>query len=187
MKLPDEVREQVRDSVYKYANTNNYLHQNRTENNKFLDVLCDDADVGGILNEYMSKGKIRTYIKDAILNRYSKELKELPNDVSQWLSNQYPNETIYDIQYWEKYKASLHRLTSNRFVLVGRTGYLKWETGLRKILICRAQLPNWPPTGASDGDLVLIIFNKGGPVNQGEKQVTEKAFTSISVNLIWAD
>lgn len=44
----------------------------RIESGRVLDILVDDPDVGKIIIEYMPKERVRTYIKDGILNAYTK-------------------------------------------------------------------------------------------------------------------
>ena len=50
----------------------NYLGQSRKENGKLMAELVSMPEIGGVLSEYMAKSAIKTYIKDAIINAYSK-------------------------------------------------------------------------------------------------------------------
>ena len=72
-KPPKDVAQQVKEAVYEKADEFEYLTRSRTCNGQFLDSLVIDPMVGDKLVSYMSRAEIRTYIKDAILNRYSKD------------------------------------------------------------------------------------------------------------------
>ena len=71
--IPEKVAKTVKQTVYLEADKVNYLSRSRTENGIFLAQLVSMPTVGGKLSQYMRKDAIRTYIKDAILNRYSKD------------------------------------------------------------------------------------------------------------------
>ena len=55
-----------------------------------MDQLVDDPEVGRILVEYMAKERVRTYIKDGILNAYAKSLTKKA------LASSAPEKTIRD-------------------------------------------------------------------------------------------
>ena len=71
-KVPARISKEIKEIVFKEADGFNYLARTRSDNGWFLDKLVIQQDVGERLSQYMSKAEIRTYIKDAILNRYSK-------------------------------------------------------------------------------------------------------------------
>ncbi|EFB9761459.1 hypothetical protein FA678_23300, partial [Escherichia coli] len=83
--IPDKIAKSIKQTVYNEADKVNYLSRTRTENGNFLAQLVSMPSVGGKLSQYMRKDAVRTYIKDAILNRYSKDKtgEAKPNDVEE--------------------------------------------------------------------------------------------------------
>jgi hypothetical protein len=73
-RVPDDIRD-VFEAVYKKADDHKYIAKGRPENSLFMNQLVADPAIGGKLGEHMAKSKVKTYIKDTILNRYAKEKK----------------------------------------------------------------------------------------------------------------
>lgn len=71
-KLPKDIAEQVRAKIYERADEFGYTGRSRTENSQFMDDLIDDPEIGGIIKSFYPAERIRTYIKDAVLNAYTK-------------------------------------------------------------------------------------------------------------------
>ncbi len=69
-KPPRDVANKIKDLVFIEADEFCYLGKTRTENGKFLDDLVSKQEIGVVLVNYMKRAEVRTYIKDAILNRY---------------------------------------------------------------------------------------------------------------------
>ena len=70
--VPESKLKKVKSTIIKKADEFGYLTRSHIENGTFMDNLVNDPDVGGILKEYMPKESIRTYIKDGVLNAYTK-------------------------------------------------------------------------------------------------------------------
>jgi hypothetical protein len=51
------------------------MNKSRVDNGEFMENLMGHREVGVVLSQYMAKGAIKTYIKDAVLNRYMKDKK----------------------------------------------------------------------------------------------------------------
>ena len=73
---------EIRELVYQRLDSVNYLAQGRVENGKFMEQLAHDPVVGGRIAEYTGREKVKTYIKDALINRYAKERTKPPSDLS---------------------------------------------------------------------------------------------------------
>lgn len=73
-KLPSEKAKRIKQLIFQRADEFGYATSGRIENGRFLDELVNDPDIGGVLKEYMEKERIRTYIKDGVLNAYTKKL-----------------------------------------------------------------------------------------------------------------
>ena len=72
-RLPPQVRTKITKLVYEKADEFGYMECDRVQNSQFMDILVEDREVGGVLQQYMQKERVRTYIKDTILNRYTKD------------------------------------------------------------------------------------------------------------------
>ena len=70
--LPKNIQAKVKRAVYKKADEFGYMECGRIESGRFLDTLVDDPEVGKVIIEYMPKERVRTYIKDGVLNAYTK-------------------------------------------------------------------------------------------------------------------
>ena len=82
-RVPEAQAKKIREIVYQEADKYNYLARTRTDNGQFFARLVAMPSVGGVLAGFIQRSEIRTYIKDAILNRYSKDKKriERPRDL----------------------------------------------------------------------------------------------------------
>lgn len=183
-RVPDDVRAQIADLVFQKADEHRYLEKDRPANGQFMDNLISDPQIGHKLQEFMSKGAVKTYIKDGILNRYSKVRRALPRDVEKFLV---PNMGAAqdEIEYVQRDHVSLHRLDGRGLVVVGRTTYVKWETGVRKVLLYVAGAAGLPPTDGTPFTKALIIFHRGIPINDADRAVVTKAIELANMKCLW--
>ncbi len=49
------------------------MAMSRVDSGQFMDGLVKRKDIGGVLEGYIAKTQIRHYIKDGVLNRYTKD------------------------------------------------------------------------------------------------------------------
>ena len=136
--LPKSIQSKIKEAVSKKADKFGYMKCGRIESGKFLDALVEDPEVGRILIEYMSKERVRTYIKDGVLNAYTKKLtkKALAASTPEETIRDTYGEVAYIIQEGKGKQSGLFVLRSESgiiYVLSGGT-VLKWETALRKAL-----------------------------------------------------
>ena len=135
-RLPKQARAKVIKLVYEKADEYAYMECDRVKNGQFMDMLVEDPDVGGLLRQYMPKERVRTYIKDTILNRYTKEA------TSRTLSSKTPEQIIKE-EYGESssviqkvkesaYDCHVLRSEAGNIFIVSEGTLLKWETALRK-------------------------------------------------------
>lgn len=179
--IPETVREEVHKYVTGLADAHNYLDKNRPENAAFIRQLLNDPAVGGRLREYMPSEGVKTYIKDGILNKYSKKQRPLPRHVDDVLCALYTVVPL-EIHYSKRANTSLHVREDGGLVVVTRTT-TRWETGLRRILLYVASNPRRMQTGIPD--LVLVLFQYGNPVNGGDRQLIERALKLVDVKCCW--
>jgi hypothetical protein len=70
MNLPDEVRDRLRERMWRIADRIDWLALGPTEKSQYYENWTKDPEVGGVLQRYMPLGKVRVYIKDSLLKDY---------------------------------------------------------------------------------------------------------------------
>ncbi|MPN59438.1 hypothetical protein SDC9_207159 [bioreactor metagenome] len=100
-----------------------------------MDDLLNDANIGGRIREYVPSDRIRTYIKDAILNAYTKDKKRqiLNADSPIDLVREHFHSESTIATDGEEVSLCISTDLSRKFVVCTGT-VLKWETALRKAL-----------------------------------------------------
>lgn len=181
--IPTGVREKVFAIVYSEADKHQYLHKSRPENARFMEALIKHAKVGGVLKEYMAEDQVRRYIKDAVLNKYSKLRRAQPRDITVELSALYKGKVL-EISYDSSKTVSLHRLENDSIVVAARSSYSTWETGLRKLLLFVAAAPGLPPKD-TNMELVLVMLQHGNPINQSDKKLTVDGLRLAGIKCAW--
>ena len=180
--LNKETADMVKETVYTKADAHGYMSRSRTENGSFMTDLVDDPEVGEVLSEFIDKGEIRTYIKDSIINRYTKERKK---EVLKVIS---PIDTINKL-YSKTAKVvqvigevTLCNSDCGDVFVVSNGNYLKWETALRKALEFIAREPKYVFNGrAPEICLQLAVLSLG--VTDGDKKLISDALDSLNVKV----
>lgn len=133
-KLPNEKAKLIKARIFQKADEVGYARSGRIENGKFIDDLVEDDEIGGVLKDYMDKARVRTYIKDGVLNAYTKKL------IKAALSSKKPKQIVkiaFDDQaevIQKKENISVLRAESGALYVVSNGTVLKWETALKKAL-----------------------------------------------------
>ena len=70
MNLPDNVRDQLRERMWRIADEIDWLALGPTEKSQHYENWTKDPEVGGVLQRYMAVGQVRVYIKDSLLKGY---------------------------------------------------------------------------------------------------------------------
>lgn len=178
-RLPQQVREKIICIVYRKADEFAYMECDRVKNGQFMDILVEDPDVGGVLRQYMQKERIRTYIKDTILNRYTKDA------TSKTLSSKTPEQTIQE-EYGEDanviqrikgtaYDCHVLRSEAGNIYIVSEGTFLKWETALRKGLEVIANEPNLT-IDEKVPSLCLKLSLAGQSLTDADKKTNQNSF-----------
>ncbi|MCU0242575.1 MAG: hypothetical protein MUF51_09165, partial [Vicinamibacteria bacterium] len=97
------------DWVFKLADDFGYLSKGRPENAKFMVTLVDSA-IGRELAQFMPKAEVKTYLKDAVLNRYAKDRRKLLANVDAYLTPLFP--TQKQLVYEKPMSCSLHKCSN---------------------------------------------------------------------------
>lgn len=147
-KITKAQQKKIKEAIFKKADEFGYITCSRIESGRFMDELVADPEIGGVLKEYMTKERIRTYIKDGVLNAYTKAKNRSA------LSTITPESTV---EYLFSCRAEVIqrcngknsgafvlRAEDERIFVVCSGTTLKWETALRKALelIAREQKLN---------------------------------------------
>lgn len=173
-----------KERVFSAADKFFYLSKNRTENGKFIDDLVAQDDIGGVLEQFMKKGEIRTYIKDPLLNRYSKDKTRASQtkDIVKIIKFKYGfKSNLIDSDKTAKirlYKC-LFNTSKSDYVVVAEGTLLKWVTALRKALY---YIPSKPFSDDSENTIhiLLNIFAQHKPVPLADKKFLNKALARCS-------
>lgn len=189
-RLPNKTREKVFATVYIKATEFGYMECDRVKSGRFMDDLVDDPDVGVILSEYMPKERVRTYIKDTILNRYTKAEKEKA------LAAMTPEATILKVYGKEAAVISTITLKGNRLEIlrsdeneifvVSNGTVLKWETALRKAL---ETIANTPTLIVDDKhpSVCLKLSTSGTAMTDADKRIICYALGVVGVKAVFCE
>lgn len=181
--LPKNVEKRIKGLIYERADAFGYACRNRTDNSIFMDELVDDPEIGGVLREYYQAERVRTYIKDAVLNAYTKQRnKQILNslDLPKTLSRLY-GEDVSFVQNIDS-DTSLLRGQSGSLYLIGKGTISKWETALRRALDAIANHPNLQQEGVYPRIcLMLAVIN--GDVTEADKHHIRAAIEAIGVKV----
>lgn len=183
-RLPQQVREKIICIVYRKADEFAYMECDRVKNGQFMGILVEDPDVGGVLRQYMQKERIRTYIKDTILNRYTKDA------TSKTLSSKTPEQTIQeeygeDVNVIQRIKGTAYdchvlRSEAGNIYIVSEGTFLKWETALRKGLEVIANEPNLT-IDEKVPSLCLKLSLAGQSLTDADKKLIRTALAAAGV------
>jgi len=175
-KVPDKIAKEIKECVFGEADKFNYLARSRTDNGMFLDQLVTMKDVGSRLSQYMPRAEVRTYIKDAILNRYSKDKtqEERPDDFVPIIKSGLDIDAHF-IERENKTQISLYKSpNAHCYVVVADGTYLKWETALRKALLYIASKP-FSAQDNMEVYIMLALFARHQKISPSDFRHLQKA------------
>ena len=160
----------------------------RIESGRFLDMLVDDPDVGKIIIEYMPKERVRTYIKDGVLNSYTKAAtkKALAASTPENVIKTTYNELAAVIQEGKGKQSGLFvlRAESGHIYVVSGGTVLKWETALRKALEIIANEPNLTIDGKAPS-ICLKLSLTGQSLTEADKTHIIAAVGAVGVKAVF--
>lgn len=73
MKIPDDVRDRIRDLIWERAADLGWSDLPDTERSRHYEQWTRETAIGGTLAHYMDPRKVRVYIKDSLLKSYERE------------------------------------------------------------------------------------------------------------------
>lgn len=174
-KPPAAIAVRIKDIVYREADNADYLGRDRVKNGIFLDKLVKHPQVGMVLQEHIPQAEVRTYIKDAILNRYSKDktARAVPADLTPIIQNIYGADFVQSDKQVSSGVSLFRDASGKRFVVTAQGTYLKWETALRKALL---YIPDKPFAQTAEKiDIALILSAQSRRITDAEKKHLNEA------------
>lgn len=175
--LTPDKKAKVKKAIFDKADKFGYASCGRNDSGRFMDELVNDPEVGDVLKEYMSKERIRTYIKDGVLNAYTKELARKA------LKAASPTETIrrvYSVESSVIQKCRgkdggvvVSRSADGQIYVTSNGTVLKWETALRKALEIIAREPGLIVAGVTPAICLHLAVVSPGITDGDMKHITE--------------
>jgi hypothetical protein len=181
--IPSSIKSVVEDRCFILLDEWKYLNRSRAENGKFMNQLVAHPEIGQRLQEFIDAGATRKYIKDVIVNKYAKKKRIMPREIEAVLRS-ISSDVLEEIDWVEEDHLSLHRAYDGRLVVTARTTYVKWETGLRKILLYANAKPALRNT-AQGVTRVLAVFEHSSDVNETDRDELRSALAMIGVHVVW--
>ena len=182
VRMPREVRKEIRELVFSRLDAVNYLTQGRIENGRFMEQLARDPEVGGRIAQYTGRERVKTYIKDALINRYAKEKRKPPSDLSATVAG-VAGEIVARVDGGGYKGISLYR--GGETLVVASCGTLtKWETALRKLLeYMGANRGRLEHNSARRPVLMLALMTDGKKISSADKDLLERSLEEIQVKV----
>ncbi len=190
VEVPKKKTAQIKAQVYTKADKFGYITRSRRENNQFLDALVEDAEIGGVLREYLPKEKVRTYIKDGILNAYAKQFaKKALTAVSPvdaiWQAYDVASLVIQQCA-GKSERVSVSRSEDGRVFVVSGGVVSKWETALRKALEIIVNEPNLTIDGRTPSICLRLVTNNNG-LTAADKEHIKTVLSVIGVRAVFCE
>lgn len=189
--LPKAVRKEIFDAVYKKADEFGYMKCDRVQSGQFMDSLVDDPDIGARLGEYMPNERVRTYIKDTILNRYTKNANShaLASITSEGTIKKVFGEeaaVIGNVTSKGNVLSILRASDTGNIFVVSSGTTLKWETALRKALEIIASRPNL--TVNNKVPSICLKLSAANPtLTEADKEAIQSALGAVGVKAVFCE
>lgn len=182
-KLPKDIAESIRTKIYSRADEFGYAGRSRTENSQFMDDLIDDPTIGGVLKSYYPSERIRTYIKDAVLNSYTKSRNRALlaiQDLTLVLHS------VFGVESSEIQKLTndtlLYGTDDDTLIIVSKGTYVKWETALRRALETIAKSPMLRER-EKQPLICLLLAISNGEATEADKDFIKRELSVIGVGV----
>ncbi len=188
--MPKKVREKIFKTVFDKADEFGYMECDRVQSGHFMDLLVEDLEVGIILIEYMPKERVRTYIKDTILNRYTKmfnsrALAAMPPETT--IKNVYGvTAAVIDNITSKGNVLSILRSEKGNIYVVSSGTVLKWETALRKALEIIASKPSLTINDRAPY-VCLKLSTPTQSLTEADRKLIQSALGAVGVKAVFCD
>lgn len=184
IKLPKKIQKDIRNRVCARADECGYMTNGRQRNSSFMDSLTEDPKIGGILKNYMQKENVRTYIKDAVLNRYTKDRinESLDAVTPEALINRSYGCNASVIQ--QSSRVAVLRAPEGQIFITSGGTMAKWETALRKALEIIAKEPKLIVEDKNP-KICLEISELTMQSTDADKEYVRKALDAVGVRVVF--
>ncbi len=182
--IPRAKLETIRAKTFAILDERQYLSQSRKENGKLMDELVNHPEIGGIIASYMPKAAVKTYIKDALINAYSKKenAKSISTDAVETRLSVHEGSPVHLIEGSYNKKVLFLRADNGTLIVAGVGLISKWETALRKALEFIERAPKLPPT-AGKLKICLLLTMKGKSLTDSEKAHISNTLSLVNVSV----
>jgi hypothetical protein len=173
MSLPDEVRERIREKLWRIADEIDWNHLSATDKGRHYRNWTSDPHIGGVLSRYMEVGAVRTYIKDAVMKVYSRRRQ---GDLRNPLTHLGIDPSTNIARTYEKPHGV--KLADGKIICWGPAK--GWKVVLMALHERSFEDPESHPYGA-------VLFNAAaGFADSGSRAVVESAATKLGIRkLMW--
>lgn len=182
--VPRDIAAKVRKQTFAILDERHYLSQSRKENGELMQELVSNPEIGGVLGEYIPKAGIKTYIKDAIINAYSKQenAKLFSIDAIGQKITVREGTKYHCIDGKPGDKVFLFRAENGNLIVASIGTITKWETALRKALEYIDMAKNLPPKNQALKIYLLISF-LGKQLPQSDVDHIKRSLELLNVSI----
>lgn len=182
--VPRDIAAKVRKRTFEILDDRHYLSQSRKENGELMQELVSNPEIGGVLGEYIPKASIKTYIKDAIINAYSKQenAKLFSIDTIGKKISAQEGIDYHCIDGKTGDKVLLFRASNGSLIVASIGTISKWETALRKALEYIDKAKNLPPKNQAL-KIYLLISSLGKQLPQSDVDHIKRSLELLNVSI----
>jgi hypothetical protein len=178
--MPKEIMLQVRERIFSVLDEKEYMSQKRKNSGQIIDALVSDPSIGPKIAEYYGKEKVRTYIKDAVLNRYTKERTKAPEEWTPFIKELFGTECQH---VGTSNGVRLFRSENDTIFVASHGRLIKWETALRKLLEYLASNKNYLAEHGKIVNSCLILMSGGVSQTAADADLIASALANINVRV----
>lgn len=182
--VPKTIAAKVRKQTFAILDERHYLSQSRKENGELMQELVSAPEIGGVLGEYIPKSAIKTYIKDAIINAYSKQenAKLFSIEAIEQRLSAKEGKTVLCVDGKSGDKVFLFRAENGDLIVASIGTIAKWETALRKALEYIDRAKNLPPQNQALS-IYLLISALGKQLPQSDVEHIKRSLALLNINI----
>lgn len=180
--LPKNIANRVKKRGFELCDEQDYCARSRPDNANFITSLVQHPEIGGVVSQYTEPENVRTYIKDAILNAYSKQYRQKKMAGFPVLERL---ETMWGVSLIKRAE-NVYQSTDNpsRTIIVHSGTCQKWESVLRRSLdyiVANDHIQKLFPK--PEICLVLLVLNDD--MTQADRAHIEQAIAYIGARVIF--
>jgi hypothetical protein len=181
--IPKNIKNDIKKLIYARLDECSYLSQTMRENGAVMERLARDPDIGGKIAEYTGREKVKTYIKDAMINKYSKLRTKAPDDLSDIVASVFGGTAKKQPSRPPSKGVDVYKNNKGDLVIVSSGRLLKWESALRKLLEHIGR--DLSSTGASRPahKMLIVLVSGGKKIPPADVQHLQRSLGSINVQI----